>query len=80
MLLLLVRLGLSHYYIFQRWEIFNRIQAEIKRAVATPEMKTKLDELGLIGVASTPVEFARFLQDDLALQQRIAKKAGIEPQ
>ncbi len=60
--------------------IVNRINAEIKRAVATPEMKAKLDELGVIAVASTPVEFARFLRDDLALQMRIAKKAGIEPQ
>ena len=60
--------------------VVARINAEIKRAVASPEMKAKLDELGLIAVASTPAEFAKFLQEDLALQQRIAKKAGIEPQ
>ncbi|MEQ1775110.1 MAG: tripartite tricarboxylate transporter substrate binding protein [Burkholderiales bacterium] len=60
--------------------VVNRINAEIKRAVVSPEMKAKLDELGLIAVASTPPEFAKFLQEDLALQQRIAKKAGIEPQ
>ena len=60
--------------------VVNRINAEIKRAAVLPEMKHKLDELGLIAVASTPAEFARFLQDDLALQLRIAKKAGIEPQ
>ena len=60
--------------------IVNRVNAEIKRAVVSPEMKAKLDELGLIGVASTPAEFATFLQDDLALQKRIAKRAGIEPQ
>ncbi len=60
--------------------IVNRVQAEIKRAVASPEMKAKLDELGVIGVASTPAEFATFLREDLALQQRIAKRAGIEPQ
>ena len=60
--------------------IVNRVQGEIKRAVATPEMKAKLDELGVIAVASTPQEFAKFLREDLALQQRIAKKAGIEAQ
>ncbi len=60
--------------------IVNRVQSEIKRATASPEMKAKLDELGLIAVASTPAEFAKFLREDLALQQRIAKKAGIEPQ
>lgn len=57
-----------------------RINAEIKKAVVSVEMRTKLDELGLIAVASTPAEFAKFLQEDLTLQQRIAKKAGIEPQ
>jgi tripartite-type tricarboxylate transporter receptor subunit TctC len=60
--------------------IVNRINTEIKRATASPEMKTKLDELGLIAVASTPDEFAKFLREDLALQMRIAKRAGIEPQ
>ena len=60
--------------------IVSRINAEMKKAVASPEMKARLDELGLIGVASSPPEFARFLQEDLALQIRIAKKAGIEPQ
>lgn len=59
--------------------IVNRVNAEIKKAVASPEMKAKLDELGLIGVASTPMEFAKYLQEDLALQVRIAKKAGVEP-
>ncbi len=60
--------------------VVNRINTEIKRAAASPEMKVKLDELGLIAVASTPAEFAKFLHEDLALQLRIANKAGIEPQ
>jgi tripartite-type tricarboxylate transporter receptor subunit TctC len=58
----------------------NRIQGVIKAAVATPEMKAKLDEFGLVGVASTPAEFAQFLKEDIAFQARIVKLAGIEPQ
>jgi tripartite-type tricarboxylate transporter receptor subunit TctC len=60
--------------------VINRVYAEIRKAVASPEMKAKLDELGLVGVASSPAEFAKYLQEDLALQLYIAKKAGIEPQ
>jgi len=60
--------------------IVSRIHAEIRKAVASPEMKTKMEELGLIGVGSSPLEFAKYLQEDLALQIRIAKKAGIDPQ
>ncbi len=59
--------------------VVARISAVVKQAVASPEMKAKLDELGLIGVGSSPQEFARYLQEDLALQLRIAKKAGVEP-
>jgi tripartite-type tricarboxylate transporter receptor subunit TctC len=58
----------------------SRIQSELKRAVATPEMKARLDDLGLVAVASTPAEFAKFLQDDIALQTRIVKRAGIPQQ
>ena len=58
----------------------NRIHSEIRKAVATPDMKAKLDELGLVGVASTPAEFARFIDEDVALQARILKRAGIDKQ
>jgi tripartite-type tricarboxylate transporter receptor subunit TctC len=43
-------------------------------------MKSRLDDLGLVPVASTPPEFARFLKEDLALQARIVKAAGLQPQ
>jgi tripartite-type tricarboxylate transporter receptor subunit TctC len=42
-------------------------------------MKSRLDDLGLVPVASASVEFARFLKDDLALQARIVKTAGLQP-
>lgn len=58
----------------------NRVQAEIHKAVATAEMKAKLDEFGLVGVASTPAEFAKFIRDDVALQSGIVKRAGIPQQ
>jgi tripartite-type tricarboxylate transporter receptor subunit TctC len=58
----------------------NRIQREIKAAIERPDFKAKLDEFGLVGVASSPAEFAKFLKDDIAFQTRIVKLAGIEPQ
>jgi tripartite-type tricarboxylate transporter receptor subunit TctC len=58
----------------------NRINSEIKKVLANPEMKARLDDLGLVGVGSTPAEFVRFLQDDIALQQGIVKRAGIPQQ
>jgi len=58
----------------------NRIQVEIRKAVTSSEMKSRLDEFGLVGVASTPAEFAKFLREDFELQNRIAKQAGIHAQ
>jgi tripartite-type tricarboxylate transporter receptor subunit TctC len=58
----------------------NRMHAETRKMIAAPDMKAKLDELGLVGVASTPAEFAKFIEDDVALQTRIMKRAGIEKQ
>jgi len=58
----------------------NRIQSAIKKAVASSEMKARLEEFGLVSVASSPAEFARFLREDFALQARIVKQAGIQPQ
>ena len=56
----------------------NRIHSEVRKLVTSPDMKAKLDELGLVGVASTPAEFARFIQEDVALQAAIIKRAGID--
>lgn len=58
----------------------NRIHAEIRKTIATPDMKTKLEDLGLVGVGSSPTEFAKFIEEDVALQTRIMKRAGIEKQ
>jgi tripartite-type tricarboxylate transporter receptor subunit TctC len=61
-------------------EIARRLQAEIARAVATPEVRAVFAELGVEAVASTPEAFAQFVKQDLALNQEIAKRAGIQPE
>lgn len=60
--------------------IVNRMQAEIAKAIASPKMKAVLDQDGLAGVGSTPAEFVKFIREDIALQTRIAKLAGIKQQ
>ena len=58
----------------------SRVQSEIRKAIALPEVKVRLDDLGLVGVGSTPAEFAKFLREDIELQKSIVKRAGIAPQ
>ena len=55
----------------------NRIQSEVRKMIASPEMKAKLDEFGLFAIGSTPAEFAKFIQQDIEFQRGIVKRAGI---
>jgi tripartite-type tricarboxylate transporter receptor subunit TctC len=48
--------------------------------ISSPEMKTKLEELGLAGVGSTPAEFRKFIVGDIAFQSRVMKLARIDKQ
>lgn len=58
----------------------ERVYSAVRDALRSPAMKARLDEFGLVGVGSTPAQFAAFLREDLALQRRIAKLARLEPQ
>lgn len=61
-------------------EIVRRIQAEVVKALAVPNVREKLAESFLFPVGSTPEEFAAFIRKDIALQAGVMKKIGIEPE
>jgi tripartite-type tricarboxylate transporter receptor subunit TctC len=59
--------------------IAARLEAEIRKALADPEIAKKLEEVGIIAIGSTSAEMADRLRrqtDDLA---KLAKQVGIEP-
>jgi tripartite-type tricarboxylate transporter receptor subunit TctC len=57
-----------------------RIQKEVATVLLSQEMRARLDELGLVPVASPPDEFAKFVEREIELHARIAKAAKMEPQ
>ncbi|MFM9970875.1 MAG: Bug family tripartite tricarboxylate transporter substrate binding protein [Burkholderiales bacterium] len=59
--------------------ITGRIQSEMKKAL-TPEVVTKLEELGATPVANTPDEFAQDLRESLEAFSKAVKAVGITPQ
>ncbi len=61
-------------------EIVRRIHAEVVKALAVPEVRSRLVANALIPVGSSPEEFAEFIKKDIARQASIAKKIGIQPQ
>jgi len=58
-------------------EVVGRLQQDISRIMNTAELKDRLMTEGLTVVASTPADFAAFLQREIAKNARIIKAAGI---
>jgi tripartite-type tricarboxylate transporter receptor subunit TctC len=57
-----------------------RIQKEVAKIMFAPDMKQRLDDLGFVPLASTPAEFAKFIDREIALYAKLIKAAKIEPQ
>ena len=57
-----------------------RMQKEVANVLFATDMKPRLDDLGVVPVASTPDEFAKFVEQEIDLHARIAKAAKMEPQ
>jgi len=57
-----------------------RLNAEIRRAMDTPELRARLDAEGAIPAADTPESFAAFIAAEIARWGAVLKRAGIEPQ
>ncbi len=61
-------------------EIVRRMNAEVVKALAMPEVRAYLADADYFPVGNSPEEFADFVRKDIVLQASIAKKIGIQPQ
>ncbi len=57
--------------------IIDKVSGELKRVFGSPEMAKRLEALGLVATTSTPEEFGKLIQDELALWRKIIKDTGI---
>jgi tripartite-type tricarboxylate transporter receptor subunit TctC len=60
--------------------IVTRLHGELDRIVRTAEVRTKLDQGGLLLVSSTPEELAQAVKRDIATVASIVKRANIQPE
>ena len=58
----------------------DRLNAEIRRIVATPELKARLDQEGATAAAGSPEEFGAFIVSEIERWGAVLRKAGIQPQ
>src|SRR3954464_9088830 len=59
-------------------DIAARLQAEVGKALAAPDVRERLATLGFEAIGSTPGEFARFIDDESAKYLKIIREAKIK--
>ena len=59
--------------------IVDRLNAEIRRAVDSAEMKAAWAKQGAVAMSMSPDEFARFMREDIEKWARIVKVSGARP-
>jgi tripartite-type tricarboxylate transporter receptor subunit TctC len=57
--------------------VLDRLNTAFRAALSTPEVKTRLSELGIIGVGSTRAQMARQMQEEAGQWSRVVKELGI---
>lgn len=60
--------------------VLDALQAQIAKALLSPEVAKKFEELGARTVSDTPAEFDKFMREELAKWQQLVKTAKIQTQ
>lgn len=58
--------------------VVDRLQTEVAKALAAPDVRERLDKLGAEPFVMAPAEFDSFLASETAKAQDVVKKAGIK--
>jgi len=58
--------------------IIGRLNAELHKALASPDLKDRLQTAGVEPLTSTPQEFNSFIQSETARYAKVIKEAGIK--
>jgi len=61
-------------------EIVERVSAELRNVVQTPEGKEKLLDMGLIATGTTPAEMTEIMKTGCAAWGDAVKRAGVQPE
>jgi tripartite-type tricarboxylate transporter receptor subunit TctC len=59
-------------------EIVGRVSMETAKAVASPELRGRFEQLGLDPVGSTPEQASKFLDDEIAKWAKVIDTAGVK--
>lgn len=60
--------------------IINKLNAELRRSLALPDVQSKLAEQGIYAETSTPLEFTRLINSDQKRWAEVIRAANIKPE
>ncbi len=61
-------------------DIVNKINADVNRALASPDLAQRLTNLGTLPAKMSPAQFTEYVRKEVADTARVLKAAGIKPQ
>lgn len=61
-------------------ELVNKVNAEVNKALASPDLADRLTKLGTIPMKMSSAEFAQFVRKEVEDTAKVLKAAGIQPQ
>jgi tripartite-type tricarboxylate transporter receptor subunit TctC len=60
--------------------LIQKIASDVKAAIATPAVTSRLDALSLTPVAKSPAEATRFVHEEAERWQKVIKLIGLQPE
>ena len=61
-------------------ELVDKINKDVNRALTSPDLAERLNNLGTQPMPMTPVEFTQFVRKEVEDTAKVLKAAGIKPQ
>ena len=58
--------------------VIDRLNADLVKSLATPEVKTGLLKVGMNAVSTTPEQFSQYIRDEIVKWTKVAKAANIK--
>ncbi|MGO4332152.1 tripartite tricarboxylate transporter substrate binding protein [Cupriavidus sp. 2TAF22] len=60
--------------------VIDKLNAEINKALAAPDLRERLQHAGIEPAGGTPAQFGSFVQVEMGKWAKVAKDAGIQPE
>lgn len=61
-------------------EVIDKVHAAVKKTLADPDVKKKIEDTGSLVLANTPEEFSKQIAEEFAVYKKVVTDKGIKPE